>query len=503
MSTLRPKKGLILIHRWLGVVLALFFLMWFASGIVLHFVPFPDLTPAERLRALPPLQARPGCCLAPDEAAARGGLELAAARLGMRDDEAVWRLLGSEPGTRDAPRWRMVDARTGARLPRLSLAQAARLAEAFGGHRALDIEPLERDQWTVPQALDPYRPLAKVSLDGPDGPVLYVSLDAGEVVRDTHRAERFWNWIGAVPHWIYPTVLRRFPSAWHQVVVGLSVPGVVLAATGLVLGMWQLFLNRTRWIPYRKPWMRWHHILGLLAGVFTLTWIFSGLMSMNPWNVFAARGATAPEQTRWLGAPAALCVDPASVVAGALAQGLRPRELDLLRLDGQAWYRLRDDIGQQLARADCAPERAGGSAIEPLAMLPDATLTTALRTLRPEAGEPRLARLDAYDTLYYAADPSDAAGARHGRPLPVWRADWTDGTTVYADPRSGRILLRADDSGRWQRHLYRGLHTFDYAPLTGRAWLRHVLVVGLSLLGLALCVTSCVIGWRTLRPRPS
>jgi hypothetical protein len=91
------------------------------------------------------------------------------------------------------------------------------------------------------------------------------------VVRDTRRAERFWNWIGAVPHWIYPTVLRQFPQAWNQVVVWLSIPGVVLAATGLALGIWQIFLNRTRWIPYRKFWMRWHHIAGLVAAVFTLT----------------------------------------------------------------------------------------------------------------------------------------------------------------------------------------------------------------------------------------
>ncbi len=32
--------------------------------------------------------------------------------------------------------------------------------------------------------------------------------------------------------------------------------------------------------------MRWHHLAGLIFGVTAVTWIFSGMMSMNPWKVF-------------------------------------------------------------------------------------------------------------------------------------------------------------------------------------------------------------------------
>ncbi|MGC3736965.1 PepSY domain-containing protein, partial [Pseudomonas aeruginosa] len=31
---------------------------------------------------------------------------------------------------------------------------------------------------------------------------------------------------------------------------------------------------------------RWHHLAGLLFGAVVLSWIFSGLMSMNPWYLF-------------------------------------------------------------------------------------------------------------------------------------------------------------------------------------------------------------------------
>jgi len=36
-------RALILLHRWLGVSFSLLFAMWFSTGIVMHFVPFPGL----------------------------------------------------------------------------------------------------------------------------------------------------------------------------------------------------------------------------------------------------------------------------------------------------------------------------------------------------------------------------------------------------------------------------------------------------------------------------
>jgi len=134
-----------------------------------------------------------------------------------------------------------------------------------------------------------------------------------------------------------------------------------------------------------------------------------------------------------------------------------------------------------------------------IAALPAATVQALLAALRPEAGVPALRRIDSYDDLYYARKPADP-NTRHTRPLPVWRADWSAGVAAFADPASARILLRSDTSGRWQRVLYHGLHSLDFAPLLARPWLRHALVLGFSLLGIGLCATSCVIAWRALVP---
>ncbi|WP_313174688.1 hypothetical protein [Massilia sp.] len=483
------KKALIFLHKWLGVGLALLFLMWFASGIVMVYVPFPALGVDERLAGTAPLRLD-GCCLGAQEAAARADVAFSEARLGMHGVVPVWRILSSDK------RWLTLDARDGAALAALSDAEAAQVAERFSGRRALHAERLERDQWTVAQGYNPHRPLVRVAMAGADGLELYVSPGAAEVVLDTRRAERAWNWVGAVPHWLYFTQLRRWPELWNGVVVWLSLPGVLLAASGLALGVWQLYLNRSRWIPYRKFWMRWHHIVGLAAGVACVTWIFSGLLSMNPFGVFSPRGATPGERTAWIGEPAALRVNPAQ----ALALAARPatREIDLVQLQGRSWYRLRGAAGpadQVLVSADRANEAV-------LPALPRAAVTAALSTLRVDeagAGAPVLTRLAQYDGLYYSREPAGEAGT-HTRPLPVWRAAWADGVTLYADPASARLLLRADSGTPWQRVLYNGLHSFDFAPLLARPLLRVSLLVGLCMLGLVLCSTGCVLAWRVLAP---
>ena len=133
-----------------------------------------------------------------------------------------------------------------------------------------------------------------------------------------------------------------------------------------------------------------------------------------------------------------------------------------------------------------------------IAALPDADISAALGRLRAEAPV-MLSRLTAYDELYYARGNQPAN--RQNRPLPVWRAAWADGVVAYADPASARIVLRADNSNRWQRLLYNGLHSFDFAPLLARPWLRDSLVVLLSLLGVAMSVTACVVAWRVFVPR--
>ena len=43
LETSTVQRILVQLHRWIGIVLCLMFAAWFASGIVMIYVPFPLL----------------------------------------------------------------------------------------------------------------------------------------------------------------------------------------------------------------------------------------------------------------------------------------------------------------------------------------------------------------------------------------------------------------------------------------------------------------------------
>ena len=89
----------------------------------------------------------------------------------------------------------------------------------------------EVDQWTV-GALRTVRPLFKYSW--PDGQQVYVNGNTAEVAQYTTTASRFWAYLGAIPHWLYFTPLRKHQPAWFSFVVWSSLFGTITALMGVV-----------------------------------------------------------------------------------------------------------------------------------------------------------------------------------------------------------------------------------------------------------------------------
>src|SRR5262249_25149843 len=106
----------------------------------------------------------------------------------------------------------------------------------------------------------------------------------------TTRSGRFCAWLGAIPHWLYPSVLRSQPELWSQVVVWTSVLGVFLTALGLFIGFRVLLQSR---VSHYEVLMLQHHICGLLFGVVALAWVLSGLFCVNPWGLMEGGDVTA------------------------------------------------------------------------------------------------------------------------------------------------------------------------------------------------------------------
>ncbi|WP_419952121.1 hypothetical protein [Methylobacterium sp.] len=143
---------------------------------------------------------------------------------------------------------------------------------------------IDRDQWSVTARYNSLRPFFLLALGDPAGTRLYVSSRTGEIALDTSRHERVWNWLGAIPHWIYPTPLRAQADLWRDIVLWVSGIAILSALSGLWIGLLRLRPRRYAsgaMTPYRG-WAAWHHLSCLVGGVTLLTFIVSGWLSMNP-----------------------------------------------------------------------------------------------------------------------------------------------------------------------------------------------------------------------------
>lgn len=465
-------------HRWIGIVTCLLFAMWFVSGLVMMYVAFPGLTERERLAALPQL-AWEKVKLSPNRAMVLAGATRfpRALHLDMLDGVPVYRLLDWD-GRRQT-----VSAVDGRIINGIAPEQA--LAVARGHPAATDaqlIGTVDRDQWSVVARYDPLRPFYLVALGDAAGTQLYVSQRSGEIELDTNRSERVWNWLGAIPHWIYPTVLRQDGALWRSVVLWISGICMVVAVSGIWIGILRVRLRRRynggAISPY-DGWMKWHHVTGLFSGVFVLTWIFSGWMSLDPGRLFDTGNVSPDMLQRYAGHDAASFAATVPAVPPAAAVEAR-----FVWLGGAPLLLLADRTGMQTA-----VDIATGA----LAPLSDATIFNAARALIPQAAMPLQLRLDRYDSYWYAHHQQQA--------LPVLRAGFDDDTRswFHIDRNSGAILNRIDPRRRGYRWIFNALHSFDFPLLLAYRPAWDAVVWSLSLLGLIVSVSGVVIGWRYLR----
>lgn len=473
----RLRRWLYIGHRWIGIVTCLLFAMWFISGVVMMYVAFPRLTEPERLSALPALDWAQ-VVVSPDRAMAIAGLKRypRELRLDMLNDDPVYRIAGWD-GER-----RVVSARDGRIIDRITPDQA--LAVARHHPAAADVRMLEtvdRDQWSVTARFDPSRPLYLIALGDPAGTQLYVSEKSGEIVLDTTRTERVWNWLGAIPHWIYPTVLRKDGPLWREVVLWISGVCMVVAVSGIWIGILRVRFRRRYWgnsiTPYRG-WMAWHHVTGFFAGVFVLTWMFSGWLSLNPGEVFAGRNATRAMMLRYAGHDTP---DIVSEFRGHPPGDLR--EARFVWLGGRSLM-----IGLNRADRPRVYDPASGAP----APLDDARIFAAAGRLMPDAPMTMQLRLVAEDAYWYSHHCH--------RVLPVLRVGFGDAAQswFHIDPRTGEIVGRSDRGRRTYRWLFNALHSLDFHALIAHRPAWDVVVWLLSLLGLVISTSGVVIGWRRL-----
>jgi PepSY-associated TM region len=503
------RRFLILLHRYLGIPLSVLFVLWFVTGIAMIYVGgMPQLSPRERLERLAPLPLD-RVALLPPAAAERAGVSAEQrVRLVAVMDRPAYRF-GAAPYTTT------VFADDGELLDEIDVDRARTVAGRFlevPSDALRYFGTIESaDQWTL--QLGRELPLYKF-VDDDAGTEVYVSPVNAEVVLATTARDRALAWIATIPHWFYFTPLRANQPLWYWTVVGAAALGCLLAAAGLVLGVLQF--RRTK--PFRLAasiryvgWMRWHYVLGALFGVFALTWVFSGLLSMEPFSWSNARGLEVPRDALSGGSlelERFASLGDAARWRDVLGERV-PKEIELKRIHDRPYYVARHTS----AHADGKRERLHqpyqiGGRNAPESLLVDAETFVPRR--EPFGEQALLERLRAAEVGAAITDSEwltdyDAYYYSRGRqaPLPVLRVKFADPleTWVYIDAETSEVVAAIHRLNRLERWLYNGLHSLDFGFWYDRRPLWDIGMIGLSLGALGASVIGFWMGLKRLRLR--
>ena len=510
-------SALTFVHRWVGVALALFMLVWFSTGAIIAFVGAPGISREQQLAHAASLAPEDGWLSLGDalrasassrsaaskgERAGGGGMggrtagggehsgrahgdaAIADARLARVDGAPVW-LVEDDRGRRFA-----LSALDGALID-FSVDEAQRIAHSWLGAATLVYVDTVDAPVGVRNA-ETLKPFHRFAAEDGAGTQIVVSARTGEVAQVATRVERGFSYVG---NWLHLFRWLDVLGAGEYRRDALTWAGLFAASgalTGFILGWirWRPgFFGRPTYArgrtqPYREFWFKYHFWAGLIGGGFALLWATSGYLSTNPMQIFSQATASREELARYRGT-----MLPAVVSAWkpSTALALGPDVVEA------SWSRLGDDavlLGVTRDGGRRALNVEGAKA----GFEQDALLAAAQRL----AGESKIAgweELKAYDDYYYANRRQSAVD----KPLPVLRVDLADAgrTSLYIDLKDGRLLAKFDASRRAYRWLYTAVHHWDFGWFENR-WLWNGWMATWIALGIALSTTALVLGWRRL-----
>ena len=307
------------------------------------------------------------------------------------------------------------------------------------------------------------------------------------MLQQTRGSERAWNYIGAVAHWIYPTILRQHWALWDQLVWLLSLFGVITVGAGLGIGVVRFrqarqSLRKRALSPF-SGWLRWHHLLGLISGVIVFTWMFSGWLSMDHGRLFSNPDPTAKQIQDFQGVSLKHIAEDMTV--SALRTIGAARELEFLAVNGQPLVLVKTTDTE--LHAFTSDERSIG--FDPFILTRD-VIIQAVQRAWPGLGVQQVQQIsvdDMYGHLREGSFPKDTLRVLLDDPAQTW---------VHIDLQTGLIVSVMDESRRTYRWLFNGLHSLDFPGLVEQRPLWDVLILALLALGFLFSLTGVVVGWK-------
>ncbi|CAL2083916.1 conserved membrane hypothetical protein [Tenacibaculum sp. 190524A02b] len=470
-------KKIISLHHWLGTFFSALFLIWFLSGFVMMYHTFPFLSKNQQ-RALLPSQEIDSV-LTPKEVFKNNITDaIYSLTLNFQLQKPVLHLVTTSG--------KLVSkyADTGTPITMSKVKALAIAKENVKSNASAQVTTItELDQWIPRTRFLKHMPIYKITFDNSDKTYTYISSVTGEVLATNTISERFWSWLGAIPHWIYFKDIRIHNTLWFQLIVWLSSLGFVMVITGIVTGIvrYQKKPN-AKFKRFKNKWYNYHYYFGLFFGTFVCTWIFSGWMSMTPFSWTPSTSLNKNELQQWQQGSFQLSDISSEVWNHFLNQTKHTsiQESNFTLFNNQVFAVVYNTDNSQLYNLT-APKK-----------LPNTEdYASTIQSFNIENSITGTMLLNTYDNYYYSRHNS--------KELPVIKVNTANKTSYYINPKTTKVLYKCATKNRIQRWIYHGLHSLDFSFLAWNRPLWDIVLFILLIGGTILSFTGTVLGYRFIK----
>ena len=479
---IRITKLMLTIHRILGSLLSILFLVWFLSGLVMIYHTFPRADRADKRAKMDYLRVADLPSLQTIKDRLPEGEPIKNITLNSYLGQTVFHIR-TDKNSYDIP------ADSTETLPVIDGKRIRETASLWCTASVGKVDTLYAlDQWIPFGNLKKEFPIYKFHFADQERHQLYISSKSGEVLQYTDKDSRLWAWLGAIPHWVYFTSLRQDAELWIKVVVWLSGIGCIMCIAGIYLGVRNFRLARKRKLasPYKKFWYKWHHIIGTVFGLFVLTFTFSGMMSLarvQDWGLRAKLDINPAQELRKLApSPLDYPLDYRDVIQAYPGQ---IRQLEWGCFGDIPFYTILADANDIVVNANSE------HTVSPL-KLDTEDIHSVLAQVHGTECAMDIKLLEEYDTYYISR--------KRKLDLPVWKVtiEDIDKSCYYINPGNGQYRY-VNTPARWNHWIYPALHSLNIKILVDHPILWNIVMWGLMLGGTFVSLSGVWLGIKFLR----
>lgn len=472
------KKILIVSHRILGTALSLLLLMWFVTGFVMMFHSFPSLGTKEYKHLTALSDSLPQIDIV--RKVIPQSEQIRALTVEMFREEAVFRIETDKNSyTLSA------DTTLKTISNSVPFKELESYAKQWNEADIVRVDTLNRlDQWIPYSSYKSDFPIYKFTFNDSEKSYLYLSSVTGKALQYVNREQRFWAWVGPIPHMLYFWQWRQHRAEWTTIITFFSGLGVIMCLTGIIIGIWSYMIvyrkKRKFRTPYRKFYFKWHHIFGFIFGFFVFMFVLSGMMSFNELPQWAVKTHDKSIEKQ-IKAPTPINLDAFETDYRLIIHN-NPRKVKSISFEqfGEKTYysTIIDSKSQNIdAQSDSLQElfMSEKDVLSKVKQVADASTKVQL--------------MEEFDNYY--------VGFTKRMQLPVYKIelDDADKSTIYIDPTNGRTRFYNKNS-RTKKWIYPAFHSLRFKFFVENRLLRDIVLWTLLIGGTVVSFTGFVLGIR-------